>query len=452
MSRHACVLLFAFAASLPLAFGEDKPVVFRSDVSLVRVDAQVLDRDHRAITGLHAEDFTLLEGGRPQPISNFSSENMPVDVLLLFDVSRSMRPHVEKIVSASHKALAVLGDKDRVALMVFDDSTRVRMPFRSSREDVEHELKSLLHQETFNGGTDIPRGLREAADYIGREGRRDARRAIVILTDDRTEGEPDQASESKALVRADAVLSALIAPDAMPRHPMGRGGGGGGGGSWPGGGGSVGGPLGGIIFGRRGPGGGRGGQGGGQGGPGGSGGSRHGRTQPAGTPEVARESGGDSMPVDEASALQTTLERIRLRYALNFHLPQDVKPGQERNIDVALSDAARQRYPGAEVQFRRVYLAPGAPDSRSTPPTEIAHVPVTASSDGDSSPRRRPAVSGPVSNGPMIPTESDDTPAATATPAPATQPAPQPAATPDTSTTGNDSSNHGWRRVKPGEQ
>src|SRR5437870_11187371 len=122
----------------------DPSVVFRSDVSLVRVDAQVVDRNNRAISGLRMEDFILREDGKQQEIRNFSSEKMPVDVVLLLDVSGSMQPHVQRIASAAHQALRVLGDEDRVAIMVFDRSTRVRLPFRNSREDVERELESLL--------------------------------------------------------------------------------------------------------------------------------------------------------------------------------------------------------------------------------------------------------------------------------------------------------------------
>lgn len=40
------------------------------------------------------------------------------------------------------------------------------------------------------------------------------------------------------------------------------------------------------------------------------------RLKSAGTEEIARASGGDSMSVDNASALQDTLERIRQSYAL----------------------------------------------------------------------------------------------------------------------------------------
>src|SRR5205807_940337 len=98
MCTRSCFLLFALAAGLLHAQlqaqiqAQDAPpdVIFRSDVSLVRIDAQVVDRDNRAITRLRVNDFALREEGRPQPIRNFGSENMPVDVLMLLDVSASM--------------------------------------------------------------------------------------------------------------------------------------------------------------------------------------------------------------------------------------------------------------------------------------------------------------------------------------------------------------------------
>jgi VWFA-related protein len=396
--RGFCLL--AIVAAGAATAGDD--VVFRSDVSLVRVDTQVLDRDNRTITGLRAADFVLRENGQPQEIRNFGTENFPVDVVLLLDVSASMRPHVERIASAAHQALRVLKDDDRIAIMVFDRSTRTRLRFRNSREDVERELESLLNQETFNGGTDITRGILDAADYIVREARPNARRAIVILTDDQTERNRDVEGVSRALTRADAVLSLLLAPDALAYRNQGAGGGRRGGGTWPGGstgGGGwpgAGGPLGGIILGRRGPNGGRG--------PGGGGpGRMGGHTSSAGTEEIARRSGGDTMPVDDASALEMTLARIRQRYALHFNLPAGTKPGEERGVEVALSDAARQRYPGADLRYRRVYMVPTGSAVASTPaaastsaaeqPTIVSRQPA-ALTDETGRPRlhRRPAV------------------------------------------------------------
>jgi VWFA-related protein len=414
--RILCLLLLlAGIAMYPAAAAEDD-VVFRSDVSLVRVDTQVVDRDNRAITGLRAEDFILREQGRLQPIRNFVSEKIPVDVVLLLDVSASMRPHIERIASAAHEAFRALRDEDRIAIMVFDRSTRLRLSFRKSHDDAERELESLLNQETFNGGTDITRGLLDAADYVARQGRREARRAIVIVTDDQTGSNRDVEGVSRALTKADAVLSLLLAPDAMAnRAGMGGGRRGGGGGGWPGGGGGMGGPLGGIILGRRGGGGPYGGRG--------PGGTRGPRTQSAGTAEIAHRSGGDSLPVDAASALETTLARIRQRYALHFNLPDGVKPGEERAIDVSLADAARQRYPRAELRYRRVYLAPtlmAGAGSAGPAPALINRLPVEASGGGTPAPevrqvpvaRRRMAVDrdesreGPLS-GPIAAPEAD---------------------------------------------
>jgi VWFA-related protein len=407
------------------AWAADPDVVFRSDVSLVRVDAQVVDRDNRAITGLRAEDFALREQGRPQKISNFASENMPVDVLLLLDVSTSMRPHIKHVADASHQALRALRDQDRIGIMVFDRSTRVRMQFRSNPQDAERELESVLRHESFNGGTDITLGLLDAARYVGREGRLDARRAIVIVTDDQTERNRDEEAVSRALTRADAVLCALIAPDAMQNRGMRRDDD-----DWPRGGGrrsggSVGGPLGGIIFGRPGP------YGGGRRQPGpvvmGP------RTQSAGTEEIARRSGGDSMSVYDASSLETTLARIRQRYALYFHLPEGVKPGEERDIEVQLADTAFRRYSDAQVRYRRTYMAPDRPLNAAEP------VVVSQASDSDRPVlRRRPAVN------------EDGSPAdAASAPQGGWRRADQPAPQTDTDQT---PSQGGWRKVKPGEQ
>ena len=46
---------------------------FRTGVELVRLDVSVLDKDRRPIRGLTAQDFTILEDGKPQPIAAFSA-------------------------------------------------------------------------------------------------------------------------------------------------------------------------------------------------------------------------------------------------------------------------------------------------------------------------------------------------------------------------------------------
>ena len=452
MPREELVLLVGAYLCLSVARA-DEPVVFRSDVSLVRVDAQVVQRDNRAITGLGPRDFVLREQGIPRPIRSVDSENLPVDLVLLLDVSASMRPHVERIASASHEAMRQLREQDRVAILVFDRTSRVRMDFRSSQSGMDRELERVLDYETFRGGTDITRALFDAADYIGRAGRRESRKAIVIVTDDQTERERNIEGVERALTRADAVLSALIAPDAMrnrgmQRDPNGYPGGGGGG--------TLGGPLGGIIFGSP-----RGRSRGGY--P--SGGQTGSHTQSAGTEQIARESGGDSMPVNDSYALQDTLARIRQRYALYFSLPSGVRAGEERELELRLADAALGRYPGAEVHYRRTYLAPSSTQS-TTATSESSVVGQSsadpnrgnpASSDDPDRPylRRRPGVGQVPDRSHEGPLNADTTPGAAPTSA-----AQQPPASPsqDASKKANplpastsDRSAPGWRKARPDE-
>jgi VWFA-related protein len=388
MLRLASPCLLACLLAGGALAADDNDVTFHSDVSLVRVDAQVVDAGNRAIGHLHAGDFALHMNGRDVPIRNFASENMPVDVLFLLDVSASMRPHVQRIADASGQALTVLGKDDRMGIMVFDRDTRVRLPFNSSPQEVQRAFDRLLRDERFNGGTDITRAMLDAADYIRREGRRDARRAIVILTDDQTEFDRDDIGVGRALAHADAVMCALIAPDAMQYR---RHGGGGSGGQSPGGWGGgpgLGGPLGGIIFGRG---------GGGNRYPGG-GGNRGPHTASAGTAEIARDSGGDSMSVNDASALRDTLERLRQRYTLYFNLPEGAQVGQ--GIVVDLSQEARLRYSDAEVHYRRTSMSGGASTG-------------TQRSDDDDPPvhiTRRQSDSGSTPS-PVAPSPSADAPA-----------------------------------------
>lgn len=388
MSRFL-LTAFLFNACLLLA---DDPAVFKTDVALTRVDAQVIDRDGRTITNLQADDFVLRMNGQLLPIRNFASENMPVDIVLLLDVSGSMQPHVQRIAAAAYDALNVLTEKDRVAIMVFDTRTRVRLPFSSSHSAITDELNRLLRSERFNGGTRITQALVDAANYVGREARPNARRAVVILTDDQTQDAEDEVRVEGALSRANAVLSFLQAPYEPPTVPYGGGGGGrrrsggtwGSGGGWPGSGGGVGFPGGGgpVILGRRGPGG-------------------YGGMDPshsAGTATIAADSGGDTMPVSAASALEDTLARLRLRYTLYFYAPEAMKTGAA-SVQVDLSERAKLHYDNAEIRSRRVYLANSGRSGETAEPAVVTRVQRPAETSVDSTHSSTSSAAGQPSTG-----------------------------------------------------
>ena len=295
--------------SLPAALlaQADEPT-FRGGVAVVRADIQVLN-GNLAVTGLTRDDFIVREQGQPQTIRYFGSEELPLDVLLLLDVSISMAPHVSRVVEEAHGALGVLRAGDRVAAMVFDREARTRLAYESSIEKVRDGLDEALHRESFRGGTDIHFGLYEAAKYVRRYARPEARRAVIILTDDRTERARKDALVLRGFNQADAVLCALVVD--LKKN--------------------------------------------------------HGDTEPGGVEGLAAQTGGDSFRARNAADwFRTTLQRLRQRYAIGFHLPDGLTPGTARMLQVDLAPEARRRHPRAVVQARKTYIVPDPPSTTNS--------------------------------------------------------------------------------------
>lgn len=58
---------------------QSPPVVFRSEVTYVEVDATVLDANGKPVTDLGQDDFEVVEDGKPQEVAAFSFVNIPVE-------------------------------------------------------------------------------------------------------------------------------------------------------------------------------------------------------------------------------------------------------------------------------------------------------------------------------------------------------------------------------------
>jgi VWFA-related protein len=88
MKKRVLLLLIAIGLSGGALDGQGQsqpqqpqqpPITFRAEVNYVEVDARVLDRDGKFITGLGAGDFQILEDGKPQKVTAFSLVNIPVE-------------------------------------------------------------------------------------------------------------------------------------------------------------------------------------------------------------------------------------------------------------------------------------------------------------------------------------------------------------------------------------
>ena len=90
---------------------------FRTGVELVLLDVSVLDRERMPVHGLSAQDFTVLEDGRPQKIESFSEVELP-DVVRTLE---SRAPWVRDVAPDVQKNTDL---KDsRVVVIAMDDAT-----------------------------------------------------------------------------------------------------------------------------------------------------------------------------------------------------------------------------------------------------------------------------------------------------------------------------------------
>jgi Ca-activated chloride channel homolog len=122
----------AITASLILATAftiRAQQPTFRAAVDLVHFGVSVVDKQGKPVTGLKAEDFQVVEGGKPQVLKYFTSgepdEAPPLHLGLLLDTSGSMSGDIKDARSAAVKFVNALDHAADVTLVDFDTQVRV---------------------------------------------------------------------------------------------------------------------------------------------------------------------------------------------------------------------------------------------------------------------------------------------------------------------------------------
>jgi Ca-activated chloride channel homolog len=152
-----------------------KPI--QVDVSLVLVNVTVTDPYDRLVTGLGKENFRVFEDGTQQEIVNLSSEDVPISIGVIFDMSGSMADKLEKARQAAVQFLRAANPRDEFFLVSFNDYARLTSDFTSSVE----ELQNRMLYTTAKGQTALLDGI-----YLGLSQMRSARngkRALLIISD-----------------------------------------------------------------------------------------------------------------------------------------------------------------------------------------------------------------------------------------------------------------------------
>src|ERR1700678_2337082 len=149
----------------------------RVDSALVLVTAQVTNFLGTPITDLHKEDFKVFEDGVEQPITNFSREDAPLSIGLLFDISGSMRNKIKKATEAAGAFFKTANPQDEFFLIEFSDRPKLTVPFTTDADEV---YDRIAHTKPF-GRTSLLDAIQMAMGQMKHA--QNTRKALVIVSD-----------------------------------------------------------------------------------------------------------------------------------------------------------------------------------------------------------------------------------------------------------------------------
>ena len=175
------------------------------DAQIKRVNVQVVDQFNRAVSGLEQSDFEIVERGQGREILKVETSDEPFNLLLLMDVSGSVRDYVDFIRKAGRSFVETVGKEDRISIVVFNDDVQVLSGFTSDRQQLSESLDSF----DAGGGTAlydaIGYGLVESLRPL-----RGKRTGIVILSD---------GDDNRSFLSLDPLIGALQESGALV-YPM----------------------------------------------------------------------------------------------------------------------------------------------------------------------------------------------------------------------------------------
>jgi VWFA-related protein len=182
---------------------------FRSAVELINVSATVTDESGRFVSGLRQEDFLVYEDGKPQTITHFSNERVPVSLGIALDTSNSMDG--EKF-EAARQALDrflydLLDPADEVFIYRFSQDPVLVHDWTTDRDRLSRAIGRIRP----HGGTAMYDAIVEAAP-MAQEGQ-NRKKALLVISDGNDTNSHTDARTVKQLIRETEVLVYAIGID-----------------------------------------------------------------------------------------------------------------------------------------------------------------------------------------------------------------------------------------------
>ncbi|MEE8199538.1 MAG: VWA domain-containing protein [Candidatus Acidoferrales bacterium] len=199
----------------PLPGGREP--ILRVDVDLVLVPVTVTDPYNRLVTGLQKEHFILKEDGVPQEILYFSTEDAPLSLGLVFDVSDSMNSSnkLDRATKAAVQFLQTANPQDEFILVQFSDTPQLLTDFTSNVAEVQNRLLYARAE----GRTALLDAI-----YLALATMRDAhnpRKAILVISDGGDNRSRYGVKDIEAAVReSDVQVYAIGIFDPMTMHDI----------------------------------------------------------------------------------------------------------------------------------------------------------------------------------------------------------------------------------------
>ena len=195
-----------------LKVNHGKPI--QVDVDLVLVPVTVTDDWNRIVTGLDKENFTVMEGNQQQEVRHFSSEDAPLSLGVIFDMSGSMSDKIEKAREAVIEFFKTANPLDEFFMITFNDRPQLRNDFTKSVEEIQGKLVYTVPQ----GSTALLDAI-----YMGITKMKDARntkKALLIISDGGDNHSRYTEGEIKSMVReADVQIYAIGMFSTAPPTP-----------------------------------------------------------------------------------------------------------------------------------------------------------------------------------------------------------------------------------------
>jgi Ca-activated chloride channel homolog len=187
----------------------------RVDVPLALIPVHVTTELGASVMSLKQENFRIFEDGVEQKITNFSSEDAPVSIGLLFDSSGSMRNKIRKSAEAAAAFFRTANVDDEFFLVEFNDRAKLAVPFT---RDANLIYQRIVRTKPL-GRTSLLDAIHMALTQMKEA--KNLRKAIVILSDGGDNRSRYTESEIKSAMReADVQVYALgiYDPDDQPKR------------------------------------------------------------------------------------------------------------------------------------------------------------------------------------------------------------------------------------------